>query len=269
MMAGLPVPRLGLCVRGLAFAYGRRAILSGIDLDLAPGDVLSLLGSNGAGKSTLLRLLMGFERPQAGSVLLDGEPLHAQGRQAVAQRLAYVPQAHAALFPYRVQDVVLMGRIPARGLFHAARPQDHELALQAMQRLGIAHLALRPYTEVSGGERQMVLIARALAQGARILVLDEPTAGLDYGNQMRLLEHMRGLAHQGYAVLQTTHHPDHALIASTRVVLLEGGRIVDEGRPCDVITPASMRLLYGIEVTAFQSPQGHKAFYPTAAHMPP
>lgn len=253
-----------LRVRRLAFAHPGRTVLEGVDLDLVSGEVLSLLGSNGAGKSTLLRLLLGLLRPDRGEVRLAGRALATYPRSELAQHLAYVPQAHAALFPYTVRDLVLMGRLPVHGMFKAATPRDRAAADLAMEQLGVAHLAARPCTELSGGERQLVLIARAVAQGARFVVLDEPAAGLDYGNQMRLLLRMRLLATQGYAVLQTTHQPEHALLVSTRVALLERGRIVDDGSPRAVVTAAAIERLYGIAVAAFHSEQGHTAFHPLA-----
>ena len=251
-----------LRARGVAFAYQNRTVLQDVNLDLVPGEVMSLLGSNGAGKSTLMRLLLGLLRPDRGEILLAGEALFSYRRTALARLLAYVPQAHATLFPYTVRDLVLMGRLPVRGMFRPVMHQDRAAATLAMEQLGVLALADRPCTELSGGELQLVLIARAVAQGARFLVLDEPTAGLDYGNQIRLLERMRLLADQGYAVLQTTHQPEHALLVSTRVALLEQGRIVDEGPPHAVVTAAAMQRLYGIGVAAFHSPHGHTAFYP-------
>ncbi|QVQ24702.1 ABC transporter ATP-binding protein [Achromobacter deleyi] len=250
----------GLAATGLHFARGGERVLQGVNLKLAPGQLLSLLGANGAGKTTLLRLLLGLERPQTGELRLDGRELGQYSRMELARRIAYVPQAHHAPFPYRVFDIVLMGRLPMTGLFHGATSQDRDAAHTVMRRLGIAHLAARPYTEVSGGERQLALIARALAQGAGILIMDEPAAGLDYGHQMRLLELLSGLAGEGYAILKTTHHPEQALLASTHVALLRDGRITSYGPAADAVTPTAIKDLYGLDVTAFRSPRGQTAF---------
>lgn len=239
-----------LLARELSFDYRQRPVLQGVNLHLRPGEVVALLGANGAGKSTLLRLLLGLQMPSAGEILLDERPLHQRPRRDIAQRLAYVPQAHVAPFPYRVSEVVLLGRLAASGLFAAPSAVDRRIAEAALTRLGIAHLAERPYSEISGGERQLALIARALTQEARLLILDEPATGLDYGHQMRLLSILRSLATDGYGVLMSTHHPEHALIAADRVLLLHQGRIAASGPPAETITTAAIELLYGLPVTA-------------------
>ena len=261
-----PVPQAdgGLRAADVHFAYRGRTVLAGASLALRAGEVLSLLGANGAGKSTLLRLLLGFIAPAGGSVEYDGRPLSAYGRRALAQRIAYVPQVHAMPFPYRVRDVVAMGRLPAAGLWRTPGPSDHETVDRVLASMGIAHLAERVYTEISGGERQLALIARALTQGARTLVMDEPATGLDYGHQMRLIERVRALAGEGYAVLMTTHHPEHALLASTRVALLADGRVEADGAPHEVVTPDSIHRMYGVHVCARQW-GGHTAFFPADA----
>ncbi len=237
-----------LSARDLRFCRGRREILAGVDLDLGPGEVVSLLGANGAGKTTLLRLLLGFERPAGGSILLDGRPLATWRRRDLARHLAYVPQAHAAPFPYPVEDVVGLGQLAARGLLRAPGTADRAAVTATLSRLGIARLAKRPYTEISGGERQLVLIARALVQQARLLILDEPLAGLDFGNQIRLLDRLAHLAAEDIGILLTTHHPDLAAARSTRVAVLAGGRITDDGAPAAVVTEETIRRLYGVEV---------------------
>lgn len=276
---GTPAPSVGvdtdadagtgtLQARDLAFRYGSRRVLEGCDLDLAPGELVALLGRNGAGKSTLLRLLLGLLRPQRGEVTLSGRPLAAWSRRGLACRLAYVPQAQAMPFPYPVRDIVLMGRLPADGWIRAPRRADIEAADRWLDRFGIAALALRPCTEISGGERQLALLARALIQGARTLILDEPMSGLDYGRQLQLLQHLRALARDGYSVLMTTHHPEHALLAATRVAVLMRGRIEAEGPPAAIVTPERMLALYDVAVQAFRSPEGHVAFHPLDAAPP-
>eukprot|EP00825_Cyclidium_porcatum_P009850 TRINITY_DN15037_c0_g1_i2.p2 TRINITY_DN15037_c0_g1~~TRINITY_DN15037_c0_g1_i2.p2 ORF type:complete len:287 (+),score=18.66 TRINITY_DN15037_c0_g1_i2:1191-2051(+) len=245
------------------FAYARRVVLGGVSLAVGPGEIVSLLGANGSGKTTLLRLLLGFLRPRAGRVVLNGRPLAHHPPRELARYLAYVPQSHITPFPYKVLEIAVLGRIPHTGLLRSPSRHDYEVALQTLDRLGIADLAERPYTEISGGERQLTLIARALAQGARILVMDEPAAGLDYGNQIRFLQHLRGLAADGYAIVKTTHHPEHALLSSTRVVLLSDGVVVADGLPREVVTPGAIARLYRVDVTAFHAPDGKAtAFYP-------
>jgi iron complex transport system ATP-binding protein len=257
-------PAFELHAEGVHFAYNGRAVLRGASLTIRPGEVVSLLGSNGAGKTTLLRLLLGLARPSSGSVCLNGKPLARYGRRELALHLAYVPQTHVTPFPYKVQEVAMLGRLPYTGLTRAPSREDQRVVGATLERLGIAHLAERPYSQVSGGERQLTLIARALAQGARILVMDEPVSGLDYGNQLRFLAHLRALAADGYSVVKATHHPEHALLAATRVVLLCDGAIVRDGPAGEVVTPDAIRQLYGVAVTAFHAPDGQAtAFYPS------
>jgi iron complex transport system ATP-binding protein len=237
-------PRLE--IRDVAFHRQGRAILDGISFRLEAGQVLALLGVNGAGKSTLLRLALGLLAPTAGEIRLAGRRLADWSRRQIARQMAYVPQAHVSMFPYRVQEVVTLGRLPQGSLFRAPSPADRAAALGALSRLGIAHLAARPYTEISGGERQLALIARALCQEARLLILDEPATGLDYGHQLRLLERLGQLADEGYGVLMSTHHPDHARLAATRVLLMNAGQIQMEGAPERVLTPENLQSLYDI-----------------------
>lgn len=247
---------MSLCADHLAFSWRRRPVLDGISFCLQPGEVVALLGANGAGKSTLLRLLLGLLQPDAGTVSLAGRPLGSWRQRDIARQLAYVPQVHVTPFPYSVREVVLLGRLPASGLFRSPSRDDHACAEQALAHLGIAHLAARPYSEISGGERQLALIARALAQGARLLVMDEPATGLDYGHQLRLLDRLGALAAEGYGVLMTTHHPDHALQAAHRVLLLRHGRIEADGPPHRVVTSDNIHRLYGVAVAAVQAADG-------------
>ena len=246
-------------------AYRGRAVLRGACLGVAPGEVVSLLGVNGAGKSTLLRVMLGLLRPDAGDVRLQGRALDSLSRRELARRVAYVPQGHVTPFPYTVRDVVVMGRLPHSGLSRAPSPADHEAVDHVLARLAIAHLAERSYTEVSGGERQLAVIARALAQGARLLVMDEPATGLDYGNQLRLLALLKDLAREGYGVLKSTHHPEHVLLGSDRVAILRDGRITADGAPVEVLTSPALKDLYGVDVDPVRLPDGRWTFVPMVA----
>ncbi|MFC6390321.1 ABC transporter ATP-binding protein [Methylorubrum zatmanii] len=244
-----------LDIRDLAFGYGARAVGTGLTLTLEPGEALCLLGPNGGGKTTLFKTLLGLLRPLAGRVLLDGTDLATLPRRAIAQAIAYVPQAHAALFPFSVRDVVLMGRASRLSAFASPGPADRAAAERALAALGIGHLAERIYTEISGGERQLALIARALAGEPRLLVMDEPTASLDFGNQARVLSQIRRLSDLGIAVVLSTHDPGHAFLCADRVALLHGGRLVALGPPAETVTPDSLRLLYGVEVAVVPLPE--------------
>jgi iron complex transport system ATP-binding protein len=165
-----------------------------------------------------------------------------------------VPQAHAGFFPFTTLDVVLMGRTAHLPAFGVPSRHDREVALEALDQLGVAGLAPRVFTELSGGERQLVLVARALAQAARVLLMDEPAASLDFGNQIRLLDEVAALRRQGIAILMSTHQPDHARRVANRVVLLKQGRTVGEGPPSAVLTPDVLAGLYDIDVARLSLP---------------
>lgn len=237
-----------LAARHLAYGYPGRRVGGDVTLEMAAGEVLCLLGPNGSGKTTLFRTLLGLLPAQGGQVLLDGADLQAMARDEVARRLSYVPQAHGAFFPYTVREMVLMGRTAHLGLFAVPGRADREAADEAIERMGIARLAEAQYTRISGGERQLALIARALAQRAALMVMDEPTANLDFGNQVRVLEHIRALAGSGIGVLLSTHDPDHAFLCADRVAMLREGALLACGAPEDIMTPDLLRALYGIGV---------------------
>jgi iron complex transport system ATP-binding protein len=226
-------------------ASGQPPVLNGIDLTLGAGEILCLLGPNGTGKTTLLRCLIGSLRPEAGTVHINGKT-DASPRN-LARKLAYVPQAtgDSAL---TLLDTVLMGRTPHLSLLAQPGRHDAHLARTALARVGIAHLAARPFNRVSGGERQLTLIARALAQAPSLFMMDEPTASLDLGNQVRVLRTIRDLAADGMTVLVTTHQPEHALLLGARVATIAGGRIAASGTALDVLRTETLKALYGTPV---------------------
>lgn len=233
----------------VTFRYGDRVILDGVSFSVSGGQVVSLLGPNGSGKTTLLKILLGLLRPMRGSVTINNCPMNDLPARDRARKLAYVPQAHALSFPYRVFDIVLLGRLPYLSFFGSYSREDRWASQDALDRMGISHLASRSYAAVSGGERQLVLIARAIAQGAEVLIMDEPVSGLDYGNQLRLLLEVQALARDGYTVVKSTHFPDHAFLSSDAVVLLHKGKILAQGLPGDVITPGHLQQLYDVDVS--------------------
>jgi iron complex transport system ATP-binding protein len=232
----------------LDFGYRDKRVGSDVSLALEAGEVLCLLGPNGSGKTTLFKTMLGLLPSQGGAVLIDDVELGSRARADVARLVSYVPQAHAAFFAFTVEEVVLMGRTAHLGLFSSPSRRDREAALAAIARMQIAHLADSIYTRISGGERQLTLIARALAQDARIIVMDEPTANLDFGNQVRVLQHIQSLAQSGIGVLLSTHDPDHAFICAHRVAMLHEGHLARLGAPAATITPDSLREIYGVEV---------------------
>lgn len=249
---------MSLEARALAFGFRDRRVGEGVDVRLHEGEVACLLGPNGSGKTTLLRTLLGVIGPLAGAISLDGRELHAWTERERALRLAYVPQASESYFDFSVREMVEMGRTAHRGVFARPSPPDHAAAQAALERLGIAHLGERPIQRVSGGERQLALIARALATEARVLLMDEPTASLDFANQARVLEEIARLREGGCAVLFTTHHPDHALRIADRALLLRDGRLLAAGPTASAVNSENLSALYGrpVEVVELSSVAG-------------
>lgn len=240
-----------LKVEGLVYrrAPGLSPVLDGIDLHLGAGEILCLLGPNGTGKTTLLRCLIGALRHESGRVCIDG---YSDGRKPgaarqLARQMAYVPQATGDS-GLTLLDTVLLGRTPHLPPLALPSRRDECIAREALTRVGIAHLAARPFNRVSGGERQLALIARALAQQPRLFMMDEPTASLDLGNQARVLRTLRDLAADGMSVLVTTHQPEHALLLGARVVALAGGHIAATGPAAEVLRPDTLARLYGTPV---------------------
>ena len=249
--------------RNLTIGYRDRVVGRGLDVALKQGEVLALLGPNGGGKTTLLKTLLGILKPLAGEAQIDGRSLDALSIRDRARRVAYVPQVHNPTFAFTVEIVVLMGRTAHGGLFSAPSAKDREVADRALNEFGIAHLKQRPYTMISGGERQLVLLARALAQEPQFIVLDEPTASLDFGNQGKVMREIRALAASGHGVLFTTHDPNHALRAADRAYLLRSGVRVAEGPVRDVLTRGQLEALYGAPVETLTDPaSGQSAFLP-------
>jgi len=252
-----------IAAHDLHFAYNvYTAVLNGVGLSVRMGEVVALLGANGSGKSTLLKLLLGLLEPSTGSVYLDGRRLSAWSRREIARRIAYVPQSQAMPFPYTVRDLVALGRIPHVGLVGRLSARDHDAVDKAMVRLSIEGLAGCRFTQLSGGQRQLGLIARALAQEVPLVVMDEPDGGLDYGNQWRLLGLVEALAAEGRAFVLSSHHPDHVLGSASRAVLLHQGRVVADGVPAEVVTPENMLQLYGLRVGSHALPDGRVVLAP-------
>jgi len=243
----MSAPRLA--VEDLSYGYPGHVVGHKLSFTVGAGEVLCVLGRNGEGKSTLFKTILGLLPPRAGTLRVDGEPISSWSPRRRALTFGYVPQHSGGAFPFTVAELVLMGRTAHRGPFAAPSATDRAAAEEAIAALGIEHLAEREWLRVSGGEGQLALIARALAQEPRILVLDEPTASLDFGNQVRVLDAVRSLAEtRRLSVLLSTHHPEQAFACADQVAVLAGGKLLQIGAPADVITSATLRACYSVEV---------------------
>jgi iron complex transport system ATP-binding protein len=235
-------------VKNLSFSYGRHQVLQDVSFTAADGELLAILGPNGVGKSTLFQCLLGLLTGYQGQLIINGHNTKNLGIHEMARLVAYIPQLHSPVFNYTVFDVVLMGTSAQVSPVRNPGAKQVMVAEQALEALGISHLRDRGYTRISGGERQLVLIARALAQKAKTLVMDEPTSNLDYGNQIRILTHIKKLAHDGYTVILSTHNPDQASLYADQAIALAEGSIYRQGPPAEIITAELIKKLYQVEV---------------------
>lgn len=236
-----------LSVSDLSIGYGAKHLVGGITFDLNPSLVLCLLGPNGCGKSTLFKTVLGLIPRLSGSIQILDRDLAQYSRREVSQCIAYVPQSASMVFGFTALDMVLMGRSAYVGLFSGPSKADKEMALYCLARLGVSHLAARPFPQLSGGEQQLVLLARALAQEPRALILDEPTASLDFGNQIMVIEQIQLLKEQGLAIFFCTHQPEHAARIADEVLLLAKGQVFAQGARADVLTLDNLASMYGLK----------------------
>ncbi len=260
-----------IAVEGLACGYGKdRPLQRNLNFIWKSGTVCCVLGPNGCGKTLLLKTILGLVEAIEGHVLIDGSNARTWSASRRARVLAYVSQAHRPPFPYRVEDIVMLGRLGQKGHFRQPSRQDKEIVEDAMNSLGILGFRDQIYSDLSGGELQLVMIARALAQQPQFLILDEPTASLDYGNAVRVITKVHELAEKGYGVVMTTHSPDHAFLMSARVLLLQKGAPMTFGKAEDVVTERAMRTAYGVDVriVEFADPSGEivRMCAPVIAH---
>ncbi len=253
-----------ITVKDLHFSYKHHDVLSGINLELYKGEIVSLLGPNGCGKSTLIRLILKLLKGK-GEILLDGKSLDKYSHKDIASHVAYIPQYNNTPFNYSVMEMVLMGRVSKLDFFALPSAHDYDIANAALQKIGIENLKERAFGQLSGGQKQMVLLARAIAQEVNVFIMDEPVAGLDYGNQIRLLELISELGNDGYTFLKTTHYPDHALLISSRVVVMNGGVVIANGAPEDVITQQMIEDVYSIKADIIMH-DAHKRCVPIFKH---
>lgn len=247
---------MSIRVDNLSFSYGERPVLRGVCLEAKKGELLSLLGPNGVGKSTLFRCILGLLDGYSGDAYLEGDNTRHLSARELARRIAYIPQSHYPSFNFSVFDMVLMGTTAQVGTFSTPNKKHMEAVDAVLDRLGLLPLKDRGYMQISGGERQLVLIARALVQEATVLIMDEPTSNLDYGNQLKVMEEMKKLAGEGYCILESTHHPEQAFLYADRLVCMKDGAIIADGPPQEVMNSDLVSSLYGVDVTVRSLPEG-------------
>lgn len=245
-------------VKNLSFSYGTHRVLRDISFSVPEGALVAVLGPNGVGKSTLFRCLLGLLRRYQGEIFLDNREIRTLRRRELASFAAYVPQSSAPTFSYTVLDTVLMGTTSSLALMQRPGKAETERAIAVLKQLGISDLAARSIDKLSGGEQQLVLLARAMVQQATLLVMDEPTANLDYGNQQRVLQRIAGLTKQGYTVLLSTHNPEHALRYASHVLALQDGSVAAFGETDCVLTAELIETLYHfpVQIAETETPDG-------------
>jgi len=250
-------------IKDLSFQRGTNGpqVLAGIDLSVAAGEIVCLLGPNGAGKSTLLNCLMRLLGGWQGRIAITGQDIRALSQRQLARLIAFVPQSTRTAFAFDVEQMVLMGRTARFGLMASPRPADRRAVHNALAAAGILHLHDHAFTELSGGEQQLVLVARALAQDAPVIILDEPAASLDLGNQGKILRLIRDLARAGRAVLMTTHVPDHVFILDGTAVLMKEGRVAATGAAADICSERAMTDLYGAPLRMISGKESRMTSY--------
>ena len=248
-------------VKNLYFKYKEEAVLEDISFSLGRGTLLTILGENGAGKSTLFKAILGFLTPDKGDILVDGKSLNRVDFKERARKIAYIPQSHNPTFNHSVVNVVEMSSNVRLSSFGRPKDDEREKAYGILKSLGIAELSNKGYKEISGGERQLVLIARAIMQEASILVMDEPTANLDFGNQIRVMEVCRELVGRGYSIIQSSHNPQHSIKYSDEILLLYNRRVLAKGEPLSVLTGENLKKIYKMDLEILEIDRKGKKEY--------
>lgn len=239
---------MNIRVENLSFSYGDRQVLRAVSLEAKEGELVSILGANAVGKSTLFKCMLGLKQGWDGDVKIDGRSISSMGPAEISKHIAYIPQSSAPAFNYSVEDIVLMGTAAGQSVFRTPGTEEMQRVDAALKKTGIEHLRTRCFHHLSGGERQLVIIARALAQNARILMPDEPTSALDFGNQLLVLRQLRALADEGYTVIQTTHNPEQSYMFSDRIAAMKDGKIIAFGPPGEILKEEIISEIYGIPV---------------------
>jgi len=250
-----------ITVEDLTFYYDSIPALRNVSVEILSGELVTVLGPNGSGKTTFLKCLCRLLKPRAGYIRFDGQLIWKMKPNRFAQLVGYVPQIHSSSFPYRVIDVVASGRTPYLSTFAVPSKKDYELAYQALEAVGCQELAERTYTQLSGGELRLVLIARALAQQPKVLLLDEPTSHLDFKNKITVMHVIKSLVKERrITAIVTEHDPNIALAFSDKVILMKKGRIIAYGKPDEVINEETMKIFYDLDVEVISLPNSRLKF---------
>lgn len=236
-------------IKNATFSYdGHQNTFENINLNVDVGDVVCILGPNGCGKTTLIKCLNKLLELKEGNIYINGKDIKNIKQREIARNIGYIPQNHVSTFAFTVFDVVLMGRTPHFDFLESPGKKDYQITEEALKKFGIYHLKDKPYTSLSGGEQQLVFFARVISQQPRILILDEPTSHLDFGNQLKTLDVISKLASDGISIIMTTHFPDHAFISSNKVALMKDRTFLAIDTPEKIITKENMEKVYGIHV---------------------
>lgn len=236
-------------IRNLKFAYRKDSpVLNGVNLTVSEGEILTVLGRNGAGKSTLFACMMGLHKDIEGEVLLEGKNVLDLSEKIIAGTVSFVPQAHAASFGFTVFEYILMGCASGIGLFGKPGKAEIEAAYSALEEMGLSEFADRNFEELSGGEKQQVCIARAIASKPKLILFDEPTAHLDYSNQIKVLRIIKSLSEKGYSLVITTHDPNHALLLGGKAALFDGSGRIESGNVNEIVCEEKLKSIYGADL---------------------
>ena len=254
-------------VKNISFDYDGEEIFSDISFSINKGDVLCILGPNGTGKTTLIKCLNGLNEINSGEIRINGENIKNLSFKQISKHIGYIPQTHIPSFPFKVFDVVLMGRAPYINLSNSPKEKDKKIAFNALKTLGIEDLKDKQYTNLSGGQRQLVFLARVLCQNPDILILDEPTSHLDFGNQIKLLEIIDNLAKRGLSIIMSSHFPDHAFLSSNKVAIMKNKKFIDFGLPDDVLTEDNLKKAYSIDVKLIELDDSRKVCIPLKTNL--
>jgi iron complex transport system ATP-binding protein len=242
-----------ISIKNIAFAYEKKEVFSNLSLSLESGEICCLIGSNGCGKTTLLDCILGIHEVKGGEIFVENKNIKDYLRHELARKISYVPQIHEITFPYKVLQAVVMGRAAYLNFFSAPGKEDEDIAMDCLRKVGMDHLADKPYTQISGGEMQLVMLARALAQDTNIIIMDEPTAHLDLKNELLFLETVADLVtNHKVSVLIATHMPNHSFYFENKglnvtLAMMSDGNIQEKGRPGEILTESNIRRLYKID----------------------